>query len=139
MRKFNNWNNNRSPQYRRTSFRPVGKFDPRIDNSEEILKSFTFRTVVADYGEDTERLLRRFKRVVEASGILSEIRKREHHKSCGQIRRERHLKSIKNVRKRQAKAERFADYDSKKPANRPYNQRRPEQNERDVVAVAAPE
>ena len=123
MRKFSNWGNNRSQQNRRPMNRPLGKFDPRVDNSSEILASFTFRTVKASYGDDSERLLRKFKRVVEASGVLSEIKKREHFKSRSQKRREQKMKSIKNVRKRQAKLERMLDFDSKKANPRPYNQR----------------
>jgi small subunit ribosomal protein S21 len=121
--RFNGVNNNR--QYRgRPPFRPVGKFDPRVDNSREIYNSFTFRTVKAEYGDDNERLLRRFKRVIESSGILSEIKKREYFKSAGQKRKERHIKAIKNAKKRQAKMERMVDYDSKKVNTRPYNSNR---------------
>lgn len=123
MKKFNNWNNNR--QYRpKVPFRHPAKFDPTVDTSRELMNSFTFRTVKAEYGEDNERLLRRFKRVVEASGVLSEIKKREHFKSNGQKRRERHMKAVKNARKRQAKMERWADYDSKKVPPK-FNNRRP--------------
>lgn len=127
MKKFSHWNTNR-PQYnRRPPYRPVGKFDPRVDNSREIYNSFTFRTVRAEYGDDNERLLRRFKRVIESSGILSEIKKREHFKSAGQKRKERHIKAVKNARKRQAKMDRMADYDSKKVNTRPYTPRRNDQ------------
>jgi small subunit ribosomal protein S21 len=130
MRKFNNWESNRPYQNRRPpQHRPLGKFDPRVDNSQDLLNSFTFRTVKAEPGEDNERLIRRFKRVVEASGVLSEIKKREHFKSKSQKRRERHMKAIKNARKRQAKLEMMMDFDSKKVKFRPYTPRRAPQGE----------
>lgn len=125
MRKFNHWGNNR-PQYnRKPLFRPLGKFDLRVDNSADIMASFTFRKVKAEPGEDNDRLVRRFKRVIEASGVLSEIKKREYFKSDGQKRRERHMKAVKNSKKRQAKMERMMDYDSKKVTVRPSQSRRP--------------
>lgn len=130
MRKFNSWGNNRQHQHRGQMNGPLGKFDPRVDNSREILNSFTFRTVKADYGEDSERLLRRFKRVVEASGVMAELKKREHFKSSSQKRREQRLESMKNVRKRKAKLERMMDFDSKKVITRPHNQRRQQDVER---------
>jgi small subunit ribosomal protein S21 len=130
MKKFNNWNSNRSQHNRRQQsyHRPSGKFDPRTDTSYELLDSFTFRTVKAEPGEDADRLIRRFKRVVEASGVLSEIKKREHFKSNGQKKRERQMKSIKNARKRKAKLDKM-DFDSKKINTRPNPQRRPAQSE----------
>jgi small subunit ribosomal protein S21 len=137
MRKFNSWNNNGNsrPPNRRPAFRPLGKFDLRVDVSREILSSFTFRMVKAEPGEDNERLLRRFKRIVESTGILSELKKREYYKSPSEDRRERHMKAIKNSRKRQAKLERYADYDSKKVNTRPPPQqqyRRPSYNQAPV-------
>lgn len=124
MKRFNNWSNNRPPPRRSHFSRPPTKFDPRIDNSREILASFTFRTVRAEQGEDNERLMRRFKRVVEGAGVLAEIKRREAYKSPGEKRREREMKSIKNARKRQAKLDRMTDYDSKKINVRPPSDRR---------------
>ncbi len=112
MRKFNNWNNR--PYVKKAPYRPANtKFDLRVDNSREILASFTFRQVKAEPYEDNDRLLKRFKRVIEGSGLFSELKEREYFKSNGQKSRERLQKSLKNARKRQAKADRI-DYDSKK-------------------------
>lgn len=132
MRRFNDVRTGgyRKPQHRGwTPRRVFEKFDPRVDNSEDIRKSFINRTVKAEYGEDPERLVRRFKRVVEASGVLSELKKRAFYKSPGQLAREAELKALKNIKKKKARAEKFQDYDSKRINPRP-NSGRGEQGNR---------
>ncbi len=124
MRKFNNWNNR--PYIKKTPYRPSNtKFDLRVDHSSEVLASFTFRQVKAEPYEDNDRLLKRFKRLIEGSGLFSELKKREYFKSEGQKKRERMQKSLKNAKKAQAKASRI-DYDSKKFV--PRNPRLPPRN-----------
>ena len=141
MRKFNRPNNNRQrfgDGNRRPRFtRPVREIpsDPSKVDTEQVLKSFTNLTVRAFANEDNDHLIKRFKRMVEGAGVLSEIKKREHYKSPGQKRRERQLKSIKNARKKKARQERFdSHYDDKKVSFRPRPQdQRNQQASRPVV------
>ena len=58
-------------------------------------------------GESADSLIRRFKRVVESSGILKELRRREYYLSPGEKRKEKQRKA----QKRRAKAARMASSD----------------------------
>lgn len=79
----------------------------KINTSQSLYDSFTGRAIKIYPGEDTERFLRRFKKVVEASGILGELKKREFYKSPGQLNREKKLKSRKRFLRNKIKQEQF--------------------------------
>ena len=51
-------------------------------------------------GESFEKALRRFKKICEKEGILSEIRKREHYEKPGVKKRKKQLAAIKRSRKK---------------------------------------
>lgn len=110
MNKFNNRpnqnerapfrrDNNRKPAFRRPFQNPADLHPSKVDNSHALYASFDRRTVTARYHESNDQLVRRFKRVVENSGVMSELKRREYYETEGQKAR---LKAIK-ARKRAAK------------------------------------
>lgn len=66
------------------------------------------------FNESFESLFRRFKRVVEASGIMRELKKREFYVSDSEKKKEKQKKAAKRIRKRR-KFEEVIDFDAKKP------------------------
>lgn len=111
MRKFNK---NKGPKYQKNKkFRghKRDRQDPRanidynalhaskVDTSASLLASFTHRTVRPRHGESSEALIKRFKTVIEKSGVMSELKRREHHKSKGEKAREKAMKARKRARK----------------------------------------
>lgn len=48
--------------------------------------------VVRRYGEDDDRLLKRFKKAVEKSGLMSEIKKYEYYDKLERKKKKRHRK-----------------------------------------------
>lgn len=76
------------------------------DNSASLLASFSGMKVEAFPNEHPEDLVRRFKRMVEKSGVLGELKKREYFISKGQKARLRKKEAIKNARIRRSEAER---------------------------------
>lgn len=50
-------------------------------------------------GESSESLIRRFKKIVELSGVMRELKKREHYLSPSQKRKEKRKKALKRARK----------------------------------------
>jgi small subunit ribosomal protein S21 len=71
----------------------------KVDTSKTLMASFTNRTVWARGAESAEALIKRFKTVVEKSGVLSELKRRKHHKSKGEKVREKALLARKRARK----------------------------------------
>ena len=90
MRKFDAGNNG---SYRGASFKGR-KFDKRSDKG-----SCRGTGVVARDGESAESLIRRFKKVVELSGIMRELRRREHYLSPSQKKRDKIKKAEKRAKK----------------------------------------
>lgn len=65
-------------------------------------------TVVSRSGESAESLLKRFRKEVIKSGILSDARKKRWHVSKSEKRRIAKRKAIRRARRKQARRERRA-------------------------------
>lgn len=117
MNKFNNRPNqnerrpfqrgDRKPAFKRPFRNPADFHPSKCNNSVELLASFDKRTVVARYNESSDQLIRRFKRVVENSGIISELKRREFYQTKGQKLREKQRKAVARARKNAAKQAQF--------------------------------
>lgn len=83
--------------------------DHRIDTTADIMKTFDMRKVTRKSYEDNEHLLKRFKRVVENSGVMGELKKREFYQSKGQKKRDKIVKAQKRARKKKALMQQFDD------------------------------
>lgn len=64
---------------------------------------FTLPTVVLQPGESQEQLLKRFRKIVAKSGILSTVRRKRWHVSRSELRRIQKKKAIRRARRRMAK------------------------------------
>lgn len=115
-RKFNkNGNKGNFNKIRGFDQRKQGK--PRAEAKKPVRKPFTHDEMIDWFkrqgevrpreGESVEAMLKRFKTKCEKAGILKEVRKREFHKTKGQIAREKRLKAEKRARKERAKKERW--------------------------------
>lgn len=62
--------------------------------------------VVLQPGESQEQLLKRFRKVVAKSGILSIVRRKRWHVSKSELRRIQKKKAIRRARRRMAKMNR---------------------------------
>jgi small subunit ribosomal protein S21 len=60
-------------------------------------------TVVLQPGESQEQLLKRFRKIVAKSGILSTVRRKRWHVSKSELRRIQKKKAIRRARRRMAK------------------------------------
>ncbi|MBN1312569.1 MAG: 30S ribosomal protein S21 [Anaerolineae bacterium] len=60
-------------------------------------------TVVLQPGESQEQLLKRFRKTVAKSGILSTVRRKRWHVSRSELRRIQKKKAIRRARRRMAK------------------------------------
>ena len=60
------------------------------------------------YNGNVEDALRRFKRAVKKDGILLEVKKREFHVKPGAARRLKHEEALREIRRKQKKAEKQA-------------------------------
>ena len=94
------------PPKRYTNFKNM---DHRVDTTAELMKSFEMRKVVRKSYEDNDHLMKRFKRVVENSGVMSELKKREFYQSKGQKKRDKIVKAQKRARKKKALMQQFDD------------------------------
>lgn len=63
-------------------------------------------TVKLRAGESQEHLLRRFRKAVMRSRILSRVRRKRYFVSKGEERRLKHKKAIRRARRRQRRAQR---------------------------------
>lgn len=57
-------------------------------------------------GESQEQLLKRFRKEVSKSGVLSTVRRKRWHVSKSELRRIQKKKAMRRIRRRQAKNER---------------------------------
>lgn len=62
--------------------------------------------VVLRPGESQEQLLKRFRKEVAKSGILSTVRRKRWHVSKSELRRIQKKKAMRRIRRRMAKAQR---------------------------------
>lgn len=119
MRKFDNTdrgNQKRQNTEYKTQFKRKQKprdwsvpsnLDP-YERSVWFLNTFNGGMVELRAGESSDSLIKRFKRVVENSGMMRELKKREFYLSKGQKRREKKKRALKKLRKR-IRAEEFFD------------------------------
>ena len=63
-------------------------------------------TVVIQPGESQEQLLKRVRKIVAKSGILSSVRRKRWHVSKSELRRIQKKKAIRRARRRMAKLNR---------------------------------
>ena len=63
-------------------------------------------TVIIQPGESQEQLLKRFRKIVAKSGILSIVRRKRWHVSKSELRRIQKKKAIRRARRRMAKLNR---------------------------------
>lgn len=63
--------------------------------------------VVPYENESIERVIKRFKKVVDSAGIMRELKRREFHMSKSQKRREKKKRALKRLRKRERMMRRF--------------------------------
>ena len=54
-------------------------------------------------GEPLEAMLRRFKKKVEKSGVIADIRKKEYYVAPAEAKRIKHKKAVQRLRKEQSK------------------------------------
>ncbi|MCD6553561.1 MAG: 30S ribosomal protein S21 [Anaerolineae bacterium] len=64
-------------------------------------------TVYLQPDESPEALIKRFRKKVQHSGILSEVRRRRHFIPKSEQRRLAHRKAVRRARRRQRKRQRF--------------------------------
>jgi len=57
-------------------------------------------------GESQEQLLKRFRKEVSKSGVLSTVRRKRWHVSKSELRRIQKKKALRRIRRRQSKVER---------------------------------
>lgn len=65
------------------------------------------RAVALRPGESVDQLIKRFKRVVEASGVMREVKKREYYMSRSEKIRDKKKRALKRLRKRMRAAQRY--------------------------------
>lgn len=111
MKKYKD-KNRRGGKFNRNFNKPIRKHksepefvtkDPAKVDMNALLASFTNKMVKRRPGEDNESLIKRFKRVMNESRVLSELKKREYHKSKGEKAREKSLKAKKRADKSRKK------------------------------------
>lgn len=100
MKKYRNFNSNQNFSNRRPRVWSPPPHMDIYDRSVWLMNSFTGRVVVKRDNETVDNMLRRFKRSVESSGVLRELKKREFYLSTSQKRREKKKRALKRLRKR---------------------------------------
>jgi small subunit ribosomal protein S21 len=105
MKKYNATNQRQG----KTDYKRQGKNNKRRRN--EVLGGTRGRFVTLRAGESTDQLIKRFKRVVESSGVLKELRQREYYLSPSQKIREKKKRALKRLRKRLRAMGRYSNED----------------------------
>lgn len=80
---------------------------PNKRRKNEVLGGTRGRCVALREGESVDQLIKRFKRVVESSGVLKELRQREYYLSKSQKAREKKKRALKRARKKMRMFERY--------------------------------
>lgn len=62
--------------------------------------------VIIDDNESFEVALKRFKRMCEREGILSEVKKRQHFEKPSETKKKKQLEAAKKIRRKQAQERR---------------------------------
>jgi small subunit ribosomal protein S21 len=94
------YNKNKKKNWSRTKSWTAPAYLSDYEKSVWFLNSFTGKCVKKRENESTENMLRRFKRSVENSGILREMKRREYYMSKSQKRRDKMKRALKRLRKR---------------------------------------
>lgn len=69
------------------------------ERSVWFMNSFRGRSVKLREGESVDGLMRRFKKIVEQSGVMRELKRREYYLTKTQKKKEKHKKALKRLRK----------------------------------------
>lgn len=109
----------------RNDFRPGGyQQRPRRPENERpntsdpmalsiwFMNTFSGNKVVRRDNESTDSMIRRFKKLVEQSGITKELKRREFYQTPSQKKREKKKKALKRLRKNQ-RINSLGDFDPK--------------------------
>jgi len=99
--------------YNKTKQRTYNNFDnAKTYKKNKRYKSEDRNTIRGRYvtlrdGESAEQLIKRFKRIVESSGVIKELKSREYALSKSQKIRDKKKKALKRLRKKERAIERF--------------------------------
>ena len=106
MKKFSqNYNNNRNNNGGRGSYKKnynkwyIPSYLSPYDRTLWLLNTFTHRKVERRANDSNESMIRRFKRVVDDSGVLKELRNKEYHMSASQKQKVKSAKARKRLRR----------------------------------------
>lgn len=120
IRQNSQGSNGRSYGHNRRGFnKPYGRnigppsYLSSYEKSVWLMNSFKGRTVSLRDGESSDSLMRRFKKVVEQSGVMRELKRREFHLSKSQKKKEKHKRALKRMRKFEKKMYEFEDENTK--------------------------
>ena len=83
------------------------------------MKELTGLCVYAKPGENVESLLRRFKKLVDKSGIIADFKKHQTYEKPSVKRKRKHIAAVKRAVKKDRKTESFKNYDSKNVNRKP--------------------
>lgn len=112
MRKYKPFDKNTLPKKKfKRKYSPPGNVSP-YEYSQWFFNTFSGRCAKLRPNESFGQLLSRFKRVVELSGIVKEMKRREFHQTNSQKKKEKHKKALKRLRKKN-KENQLVDYDLK--------------------------
>lgn len=103
-------NNNKNPNQRRIGPPP---HMTGYERSVWLMNSFKGRCVELRDGEGSEGLMRRFKRVMEQSGVMRELKSREYYLTKTQKKKEKSKKAQKRLRKLEKRMGEYQDEDIK--------------------------
>jgi len=98
VQKFNRGKRNETSSNNNSNRKSYNKNNKRKDRGPPRIKG---RHVAPYDGESTEHLIKRFRRVVESSGVMRELKKREYYLSKSQKKREKQKRALKRLRKRE--------------------------------------
>ena len=100
------------------------------EKSVWLFNSFTGKCVKRRDHENTDNLLRRFKKSVENAGVLREVKRREYYMSKSQKRRDKQKRALKRLRKRLKFEQALQEKEDRKPMRRDHQERPPLDNRR---------
>lgn len=100
MRKFDSSQRKSFNSGDKRNFKPK-RFNKRNDRQG----GFQGTAVFLREGESSESLIRRFKKIVELSGVMKELKRREYYLSPSQKKKEKRKKALKRARKEAKKTQ----------------------------------
>ena len=106
MKKFNKNKRSQTNSNNKSNKKHYNKNKGRRARGPTKLKG---RYVTPYEGESMEDLIKRFRRIVEASGVMRELKKREYYLSKSQKAREKKKRALKRLRRRDRAMRRNGD------------------------------